>query len=301
MTTVTQVRDRCQARLLGEHTEQIDRLNGAVSNTTTETLTVEFEVRSIGPGAVIEIDSELMYVTGRTGTTVSVLRGFRGTTAATHADNAIITVNPRWPLSDLVAIMEEELRSWPLQLGGVRVVEIVVGAGEYLVEIPDDSLPGPITRVLDAQLLSAVGTDFPQRNRIDVALIHDADLDEFGSGYAIQLQQPVDYDQVVQLTYLHEYTMTALATGSTDLETTVGLRPSVVDILIYGVMWRSMSTREVGRTDSAAVASSTAERVPPTHLIQAGEALRQIRDQRLQDEMMRMNDLYPVLMSTAQG
>ena len=74
------------------------RLDGAMSDTTGTTLTYESglfsseEENLLGNGALVEVDQELMLVTAaNTSTrTLTVSRGYAGTTAATHADETNI-------------------------------------------------------------------------------------------------------------------------------------------------------------------------------------------------------------------
>lgn len=74
-----------------------DQLNGAISSTSATTLTVDSAASfpSAGRYAIL-IDSEIMIVVGGQGTTTwTVLRGKNGTTAATHLDNAPVTLARR--------------------------------------------------------------------------------------------------------------------------------------------------------------------------------------------------------------
>ena len=81
------------------------RLDGAMSDTTGTTLTYESglfsseEENLLGNGALVEVDQELMLVTAaNTSTrTLTVSRGYAGTTAATHADNTNVFINPTFP------------------------------------------------------------------------------------------------------------------------------------------------------------------------------------------------------------
>ena len=81
------------------------RLDGAISSTTSTSVVYEAglfsseEENLLGSGALIEIGQELMLVTAaNTSTrTLTVSRGYAGTTAATHADEANIFINPTFP------------------------------------------------------------------------------------------------------------------------------------------------------------------------------------------------------------
>lgn len=65
---------------------------------------------------VLEIGEELVYVTAiASGSTLTVRRGVRGTTAATHASGATMLVNPRFFYQDVLDGLNSALdASWPL-------------------------------------------------------------------------------------------------------------------------------------------------------------------------------------------
>ena len=98
------------------------RLDGAMSDTTGTTLTYESglfsseEENLLGNGALVEVDQELMLVTAaNTSTrTLTVSRGYAGTTAATHADNTNIFINPTFPRKSVFdAVADNIVRLYP--------------------------------------------------------------------------------------------------------------------------------------------------------------------------------------------
>ncbi len=73
-------------------------LNGAISSTTATTLTINTPTAAFSSSGefAIQIDSEIMWVTqgapGSSAGTLTVIRGFAGTTAATHSNGANVTM-----------------------------------------------------------------------------------------------------------------------------------------------------------------------------------------------------------------
>ena len=65
----------------------------------------------------ILIDSEQMYITELSGTTLTVVRGVNGTTAATHSDNADIDVY-RYPYTVSEAALMQASRLWTRRASG---------------------------------------------------------------------------------------------------------------------------------------------------------------------------------------
>ncbi len=98
------------------------RLDGAMSDTTGTTLTYESglfsseEENLLGNGALVEVDQELMLVTAaNTSTrTLTVSRGYSGTTAATHADKTNVFINPTFPRKSVFdAVADNIVRLYP--------------------------------------------------------------------------------------------------------------------------------------------------------------------------------------------
>ena len=98
------------------------RLDGAMSDTTGTTVVYESglfsseEENLLGNGALVEVDQELMLVTAaNTSTrTLTVSRGYAGTTAATHADETNIFINPTFPRKSVYdAVSDNISRLYP--------------------------------------------------------------------------------------------------------------------------------------------------------------------------------------------
>ncbi len=97
------------------------RLDGGINNSVTS-LTYESglfsseEENLLGNGALVEIGQELMLVTAaNTSTrTLTVSRGYAGTTAATHADETNIFINPTFPRKSVYdAVSDNISRLYP--------------------------------------------------------------------------------------------------------------------------------------------------------------------------------------------
>ena len=97
------------------------RLVGAINNSVTS-LTYESglfsseEENLLGNGALVEVDQEIMLVTAaNTSTrTLTVARGYSGTTAASHDDKANIFINPTFPRKSVFdAVSDNIVRLYP--------------------------------------------------------------------------------------------------------------------------------------------------------------------------------------------
>ena len=97
------------------------RLDGAINNSVTS-LTYESglfsseEENLLGNGALVEVDQEIMLVTAaNTSTrTLTVARGYSGTTAASHDDKPNIFINPTFPRKSVFdAVSDNIVRLYP--------------------------------------------------------------------------------------------------------------------------------------------------------------------------------------------
>ena len=97
------------------------RLEGAINNAVTSLnyesgLFSSEEENLLGNGAIIEVDQELMLVTSaNTSTrTLTVSRGYAGTTADSHLDEANLTINPTFPRKTVFdAVSDNIVRLYP--------------------------------------------------------------------------------------------------------------------------------------------------------------------------------------------
>ena len=118
------------------------RLDGAISSTTSTSVVYETglfsseEENLLGNGALVEVDQELMLVTAaNTSTrTLTVSRGYAGTTAATHADNTNVFINPTFPRKSVFdAVADNIVRLYP-SLYNVTTTNVT--SGSTYAEVP---------------------------------------------------------------------------------------------------------------------------------------------------------------------
>ena len=137
------------------------RLDGAMTDTTGTTLTYESglfsseEENLLGNGALIEVDQELMLVTSaNTSTrTLTVSRGYAGTTAATHIDKTNIFINPTFPRKSVFdAISDNISRLYP-SLYNVTTTDVVVNSTYQEV-------PASTVEVLTSYVQNATGNQY---------------------------------------------------------------------------------------------------------------------------------------------
>jgi hypothetical protein len=281
--------------LLSGEREQVNRLDGAIVSAGASTFVYEFTTfGGIQPGAVVEIDTELMYVFSvNTGTrTATVQRGYQGTTAATHSDDALITVNPRFPSHAVLRALNQELLSLSSPQSGmfrVAVEELTytVGVTGY-----DLDLPGFID-VIEVHALMSETSDWWKR----VALWRVANnmaTSDFASGRALMLGDGgIPSSGRVRVTYKRSYG-TVAALGD-DVTTATGIATEAEDIPPLGAAVRLALPRGIKRSfDESQGEPRRAAEVEANAMVQNAAALLQFRNQRVSAEVARLKALYPI-------
>ena len=149
------------------------RLDGAINNSVTS-LTYEAGLFSVeeenllGSGALIEIGQEIMLVTAaNTSTrTLTISRGYAGTTAAAHSDKDNIFVNPTFPRKTVFdAVGDNIVRLYP-SLYNVTTTN-VTSASTY-VEVPASTV-----EILTSYVQNATGNQYTSAGtELLLSLIH---------------------------------------------------------------------------------------------------------------------------------
>jgi len=98
VSTVSQVITRTQRQLLSGVVEERNKLSATITATATSCV-LTYDLGSVRQGSVLEIDSEQVYVWDviESSKTLTIERGFNGTTAAAHTGGSVCVINPRFP------------------------------------------------------------------------------------------------------------------------------------------------------------------------------------------------------------
>lgn len=154
MTTINDLQtilERSYLEPITERTPQVP-LNGAItSNADSIILTPDVlspdEESIIGPGAVLELEYELVYVTDydQSTTTASVERGYGGTVQVAHGDRTMVRFPTRWPRADQAQAIIEAIDSLYPPLYSAQQERATVGTMRFV------QLPLTASRILRVQ------------------------------------------------------------------------------------------------------------------------------------------------------
>lgn len=290
-TTVGTLLDRVRRdAMLGLYGPIYTLASGVGANATS--LEVAQSVEHVAVGSVLAVDTELYLVTGHTGTTITVVPGFHGSSSAAHATGAVVEVDPRVPKAALLDYVDHEIRSWGRQLFQVVTEETTLSLTEKLYELVDATDPFFLLDVRRAPDSGSIWTPdtWP---KVEAQLLRALPPEDVASGYAIQLLNYPTAAVALRVVYGQAFDTTTLDAG-TDLVEDVGLRVSYLEIVEAGVKYRALADGVFARTDyRSSGMSRNAEEVTTLDLIRASDLARSRRDMVLADRALELRGEWP--------
>jgi len=293
MTAQTWI-DETRDLLLTDYVEELATL-GVSMDASINTIT--FDKPSAAPigvvaGATLEVGTELMYVFDvATDGTVTVQRGYKGSTASTHNADDLVTINPKFPAYQILDALNHELRDLSSPQNGLfqmKTVDLTFASaqdGYDMTGVTDDILS--VYQIT----YSDPGSENSEPVLSEFSLRRNRDTSSFASGYALILHGDAWPGETVRVQYKTGFS--TLTDTSTALSTT-GLHPEAYDIPVLGAAVRLMSSRPIRREFLDEQGSSrSADEVPSGAISASMRDLRNLRDLRLNAEVSRLDGQYP--------
>ncbi len=293
MSTGTTVINRTLRQLLSGVIEQRNKLSVAINSTTT-TVVVSYDPDGIRAGQVIEIDSELFYVwEASVGTrTLTVERGWNGTTPASHSVGAIVTVNPRFPRAQILEALNDELQDLSSPVHGlfqIKSFDLNYNGSDIMIDLPE------VTNIIDLVSVQVrqIATEYPLIRK--VKLVRDLPTDDFPSTYALKFEQGC---RPGRIRVVYKAPFTPLANESQNLNLYAGLPDSCEDIINLGVQIRLMAPRELKRNFTESQGDTRrADEVQAGAVSNSINNLIRMRRDRIIAEAARLARQYPTFMT----
>lgn len=293
MTTAATVIDRTLRQLLSGTVEPRNKLSSTINSSATSVVTT-YALEGLRQGQTFEIDSELFYIwEADNGTkTLTVERGYAGTTAASHTGGALIKTAPRFPRAQLLEAINDELADLSSPVNGlfaVKTVDIDYNGSDTMIDFTG------VTNVIDLLSVSVryLTDDYPVARK--VRLVRDVPTDDFPSGLALRFDQGV-FPGRLRIVYKAPYT--AASSESTNLVTTSGVQESVIDLLVLGCQIRMMAPREIKRNFTESQGDTRrAEEVGAGAVAGSITNLMRMRRDRIIAESARLKRAYPTFLT----
>jgi len=288
VTTAGNLIDRTAQNLLAGTVEERNKIASSLDASTTS-VPIEYSLGSLREQTVFQVDSELMYIweVNTASKTLTVERGFGGTTAATHADGAIVVVSPKFPRWQILQALNDELADLSSPMNGLfqmKTVDISYNGSDRQINLTG------ITSMIDVYDVRwrYLSDDYPVVRRY--RLMRDMPTSDFPSGYVLSLDEPV-MSSTIRVIYKDKYT--AFGTEASTLAST-GASTELADLLVLGAQIRLLASREVKRNFIESQGDTRrADEVPAGAMNASVTNLLRLRRDRIQAEAARLNRQYP--------
>jgi hypothetical protein len=293
MSTGTVVINRTLRQLLSGVVEQKNKLAAPISASATS-LTTLYDLDGLRKGAVFEIDSELFYVWEATAgsKTLTVERGFNGTIPAAHSANAVITNAPRFPRSQILEALNDELKDLSSPVHGlyqVKHFDFDYNGSDYIINLP------PVLSIIEliGVHVRVTGDSYEWVRR--VRLLRDLPTDDFSSGFGLKFETGI---RSGRLRIVYKAPFTTLSNETQNLVNHAGLPDSCEDIVNMGVQIRLMAPREIKRNFTESQGDTRrADEVPAGAVAGSIQNLIRMRRDRITAESARLKRQYPTFLA----
>lgn len=291
MSTAGAVLTRASRQLLSGTVEERNKLATTVTSADTS-IVLSYDLGGFREGSVIEIESELMYVwESSTATkTLTVQRGYDGTTAVAHTNGVLATVNPRFPRQQMLDSLNSDIDDLSSTMNGLfRVVaqDITYNGSDRQINLTSGA---GIIDLLDVRL-RYLADDYPVIRK--VRLQRNLPTADFASGFAIVFDEPV---MAGSLRVVTKREFTRASSESSDLQTACFVPQSCEDILEMGVLLRMMNGREIKRNFIESQGDTRrSDEVPAGATRDSLTNIQRLRRERIIAEAARLKQQYPLV------
>lgn len=290
MTTAATILNRASRQLLSGVIEERNKLAATINSTDT-TVTCTYDLGGLRTGGVFQLGTELLYIWDAVpaSKTLTVERGYAGTTAASHTSGAVLTLNPRFPRAQMLDALNSEIDDLSSTSNGlfrVVTVDLSYNGSDRQINITGS---GTILELLDVRLRYEAD-DHPviRSTRIQTGL----PTSDFASGNTLVFDEPV-----MAGTYRVRYKapFTRASTESSDLTTDCFLPATCDDIAEMGVMLRVMAGREIKRNFTESQGDTRRpDEVPAGAITNSITNLQRLRRERIIAEAARLKAQFPI-------
>jgi hypothetical protein len=289
VTTAGNLIDRVVQPLLAGTVEERNKIAASL-NASDTTVTLMYDLGSLRTQTVFEIESELFYVweSNVTSKTLTVERGYGGTTAATHANGTALTASPKFPRKMVLDALNSELADLSSPMNGLfqmKTVDLSYNGSDRMVNLTG------VTDVVDfyEARLRYLADDYPIIK--NVRFLRDMPTSDFASGYVLAFDDDVR-SGTIRVLYKAPYT--AFSSESSTV-VSAGGGSELEDLLVLGAQIRMLSGREVKRNFIESQGDTRrADEVPAGAMGNSMNGLMRLRRDRIQAEAARLARQYPL-------
>lgn len=294
MTTFEDLRQRVLSQILGfsRDQQQVSELAAPMSPTDTS-FTLDANTSQAISRGIVEIDDELILVKSldfstNVATVIGLTngRGRNGTTAASHATNALVTMSPQTPrIRCSEAINQTILAMYPtIPIFSVTEISKLAPVFEYGMPADTEDI-----WYIVSDTVGPTKVWYPSpRWRFNPM----ADTTDFPTGKSIQLLDDVTPGRSIRIVYMKA---PGTLTNASDVFATVtGFDDRMCEAVVWGSVARLIPTFEAGRLQQLAVeGSERANLVPATAAVKTAAYYEQLFQQAIMRERERIMEEVP--------
>lgn len=295
MTTAQDWIDDTRDMLLSGYVEELLLLASNISSTTATVIEITGAGDSgIVPGVIIEINMEAMYVTAVAGSTVNVIRGYGGSTAASHTASDICRVSPKFPTYRIFDALNNDLRDLTSPDNGIfqmkSLQSITYNAAKQGYDLTGLTSE-EVQSIYSITYADPVSVEAREPSIRKWELKRDRATGSFASGLALVLYQQAFPGKKLNVSYKSPLT---LLTSTASTKASTGLADTSYDLPPLGAAVALLVSTPVRREFIDAQGSSRrAEEVPPGAISASIRDLSARRDNRIAAEAQRLHAMYP--------
>lgn len=291
LSMIQQVLRRVQP---GQQTESLVLASDITAGATTLTVSdpAGTILTNLRPETTVAIDLEIFYVQAVSGTGVTVVPGYLGSSEAAHSAGTLVYLNPRFSAFDIMTALNDDLSD--LSSPDNNLYQVLSTEFTYNPATVGYDLAG-VSGLIDIISVQQkqpypIGYWVPIP-RSKWTLTSGADLTDFPSGYALRLNAGGYPGMPFRVTYKAQF---APFVNLTDDATTVcGLSSTMYDLPPLGAMVALIAPREVKRNQiDSAPDSRRATEVPPGAVMNSIAQVLALRQRRINAEATRLQQLY---------
>jgi len=271
-------------------------VTGTTSSSASPTVLSLGSTENVGKG-IVEIDEELFWIDtydriGNTATVAPYGRGYLGTTAATHALDAKVTISPTFPRFSIKRAINDTIKGLSGILFAADTTTITYSSAVSTYRLPTTGNSLGIRNILSVAYES-VG---PSKEWIPIRswrLDSNANATSFTSEQTISIYDMITSGRTIQIVYSKD--PTAFTSNSEVFTTQTGLPESCRDLVVTGSIYRLLANLDPAR---AAMVSAQADETDSKRPYGSSQSLtRQIYalyTQRLAEEVKSQQNKYPI-------
>lgn len=290
MTTAATILNRASRQLLSGTVEERNKLASTINDSSTSVV-LSYDLGGFRAGSVFELESELLYVwEANTATkTLTVERGYAGTTAASHTAGVLATLNPRFPRAQMLDALNAELDDYSSTANGlfkVTSTTLTYNGSDRQINLTGAT---NVLELIDVRL-RYTADDYPVIR--GVRLQRDLPTSDFASGIAIVFDESV---MAGSLRVRYKSPFTRATSESSDLTSFCGLPATCDDLAELGLIIRMMAGREIKRSFIESQADTRRpDEVPAGSSRDSTANLLRLRRERIVAEAGRLKAQYPI-------